>query len=293
MVFTLLPATALAANGNSGQSITLSPTSQSLTIQPGSSATGQLKLFNQGDVNYSVKIYPAAYSVSGEDYDQSFTKLPGAPDVASWFTFDKTKATLNANDQLDINYTIAVPKGTLAGGYYATAFAETQGNAGNAKNGVIVHQRVGAIFYLTVAGDLKTTGTLESWTVKTLQKPPLEADLRIANTGNVHFPVEVNATVKDIFGRTKFKFNTQKEVLPQTIRKIPIIWPSTPTIALVKVEGTAKFLGQTHQLGSHYVLVVSNAAWSVIGLIVALLLLWIMVPRLKERRKKKSNPKKK
>ncbi|MEO8785135.1 MAG: hypothetical protein ABI221_02360 [Candidatus Saccharimonadales bacterium] len=278
-----IPAAAAAAS----QSITLSPTSRTLTIQPGDQATGQLKVLDQGTNALNLKLYTTPYHVSGEEYDQSFTPLPGAPNVASWFKLSQSQATLAASSELDVNYTINVPAGTPAGGYYAVAFAEASGQSNGSKTGVIVSQRVGTIFYLTVGGNLEAKGSILTWKSSFLQKPPLTASLRVANPGNIHFPVNFTTTVKDVFGRTKYSVTTQKEILPQTIRNIEVNWPQSPAIGLVKVGGSVEYLGQTRYLPSRWVLVMSSTARLVVAAIIALLILWTIFPIIKKRKTNK------
>ena len=277
---------AFAAQTASVQSITISPTSTTPTVDPGTSKSGSVKVLNGGTDPITVDIAVAPYHVTGEDYDQSFTALPGAPDVASWIKLSKTSAQIAGSSQQDIDYTIDVPAKTQAGGYYAVVFAQTKA-ASAPKNGVVVNQRVGTIFYITVSGDVKTEGHVLSWRAKGLQMPPLTASLRIDNTGNNHFPVTLKATVKDVFGRTKYTQETTKEVLPQTVRNIAITWAGTPPIGLVKVGGTLEYLGQTQTLPSHYVLVASNTVRLAALLFVIAVIVWFGASRLHKSKKSK------
>lgn len=282
-------APALAAQTASVQSITISPTSTTPTVDPGSSKTGSVKVLNGGTAPIKVDMSVTPYRVTGEDYDQSFTALPGAPKVVDWIELSKTSTEIAGNAQQDIGYTINVPANTQAGGYYAVVFAQTKGDAAP-KTGVVVNQRVGTIFYITVSGDVKTEGHMLTWKTAKLQKPPLSAALRVANTGNNHFPVKLTATVKDVFGRTKYTQETTKEVLPQTIRNIAISWPGTPPVGLVKVGGTLEYLGQTKTLPSHYVLVASNTVRTAAILFILAVIVWFGTAKL--RKTKKSNKRK-
>ena len=96
----------------------------------------------------------------------------------------------------------------------------------------------------------------------------------------------MSTTVKDVLGRTKFTSTTQKEILPQTIRNIKVNWPQTPAIGLVKVGGSVQYLGHTHYLPSRWVLVMSSTARLIVALLVALLIIWTLVPVVKRRKTK-------
>lgn len=240
------------------QNITLSPTSVDQTLQPGSVNKGTVEVLNTGDGEFSFSTYLKPFRVTGEDYQQEFTALPGAPEPTKWFQISASQSTIKPGKLVEISYTITVPKNTPAGGYYAVLFAETK--APPATNGVIVTNRVGEIFYITVAGPLTQQGKVASWESSLLQKPPLNSSLRIENSGNTHFLSTVQLSVKDIFGGTKFSFNTKKEVLPQTVRHIQIPWQKTPSFGLFKVSGSVSFLDKKETLASKYVLVMSQTA---------------------------------
>lgn len=269
------------------QSITISPTSVSQTLQPGSTTNGDVKIINSGTSPLNLKVYATPYSVSGTAYRQDFTPKTGQADIASWFHFPATKITAAPNQTAVIPYSITVPANTSAGGYYATVFAETQPSADQASHGVVVHERLGTIFYLQVGGNVNKQGQFLGWHLNSFQTKPLSASLEIKNTGNVHFPSTTSLTVTDLFGHTKLRFTTTKEILPATTRQITAAWPTTPVIGLFKVSGSSNFLGQTHQLKSQYVLVIATwLRWLILAIIVillALLGLWIS-KRLKSKR---------
>jgi hypothetical protein len=279
----LLVWTPALAKTASVQSITISPTSVKPVIKPGQSYSNKVKVFNGGSEPIEVKLTVAGYHVEGEAYDQSFTPLPGAPKVADWIHLSQKQTKIGGNSSLAIPYTVDVPANTPAGGYYAVVFAQTQ--TPKTSQGVIVNQRVGTIFYINVGGEVQAKGQLLSWKSRFLQSPPLSASLRLSNSSNVHYPAKIEVTVKDIFGRTKFTQSTVKEILPQTIRAIPINWPSTPMVGLVKVNGTVEFLGHSQALPTRYVLIASPIARLIAALIVLALLLWIGLPILRKKKK--------
>lgn len=279
----LLMCAPVSAKTASVQSITISPTSAKPIIKPGQSYSNEVKVFNGGSDPIKVELSVTGYHVEGENYDQSFTPLPGSPKAASWVHLGQKQASIKGNGSLAVPYTIDVPAGTPAGGYYAVVFAQTQ--SPKTQQGVIVNQRVGTIFYINVGGKLEAKGQLLTWQSQFLQSPPLSATLRLSNSSNIHYPANIKVTVKDIFGNTKFTQSTVKEILPQTIRAIPIKWPSTPMVGLVKVSGTADFLGHTQTLPTRYVLIASPITRLIAALIVLVLLIWFSLPILRKNKK--------
>ncbi len=236
--------------------LTITPTTVKPTINPGSSTRGNFQIINQGSQAYSAYIYSAPYSVQGEAYTPDFAPLPGHSNIADWLKFTAAKATVKPGQTLDVPYTVTVPVGTQPGGYYAVAFVETQ--TGKSKQGVIINERVGEIFYITVAGHVKNAGKLLSWASPFLQKPPLTAALRLENDGGIHYVSDIHISVQDILGHSKYDLTTQKVILPQTIRHIPVSWDAAPPFGLFKVTGTITVLGKPQSLDTKYVLVASQ-----------------------------------
>lgn len=239
------------------QVLTLTPTSLDRVIQPGTTYKGSFQVLNQGQGGYTFHVYAAPYSVKNEDYTPDFTTpLPGAPDVVSWFKFSTTSLHVDPGQSSTVNYSITMPANTPPGGYYAAAFAETK--LPPKANSIVLNERVGEIFYLQAAGPVAQKGELLTWQSGFFQKPPLTSTLRFKNSGGVHYRAVINLQVQDIFGHDKYKLQTVKEVLPQTIRRVQAPWQNTPSIGLFKVKGTVSFLNQTKTLPTRWVLVMSQ-----------------------------------
>lgn len=261
---------AQAASGG----LTVSPTSIDTEVAPGSSYKGEMLVLNQSELPTDYQVYVTPYSVSGEEYKPYFSPVKGAVDITKWFTIGKTSGSLKVGDQHTIPFTITVPKGTGAGSYFATIFAETKDKG---TSGVVTRKRVGMIVYLRVSGNAIEKGSLDQWDVPFLQEAPLTATAKIANPGSVHFRAKVSMTVSDIFGNEKFTYENAPEVLPQKLRSIPISWQNGATFGLFKVSGKVSYLGKTETLPTKFVLVANTAArLAVIGALLLLLTLGVV-----------------
>lgn len=265
------------------QEITMSPATQFEYIKPGSTSSGSFNIFDQGSGSYKYTVYVTPYRVINEEYDPSFTYLPGATDATKWVKLSSSGGYIISGQEVAVNYTISVPTTALPGGYYIAVFAQT--NFPKAAVGVTLNERVGQIFYMQVAGPAVNRGQIITWESKFFQKPPLTSKLRIENSGSVHFKANINVTVKDIFGGTKYRLTTLKVILPQTIRLVNITWQKTPSFGLFKVSGTVGFLGKTHILSTKYVLVMSNTV-RLCFLIALILIVIIIIIRIFRMRKK-------
>lgn len=245
-----------AQPAQANQSITITPTSLDKTILPGQSTSGVIQVLNQADSPFDFKVYASPYSVTGEEYDPSFTPIAGATNVTDWIKLKAAKSSLAPYSASDLNYTIAVPANAKPGGYYAVFFAETESKV--AGSGVTTQKRVGTVVYIKVAGDVVEQGQVASWQVPWLQEPNLTQVVRIENSGSVHFAATIKTTIKDLLGNTKLSYTQKRTILPEKTRKVVIAWEKTPAIGIFKVEGSVQFLGKTTPLPAKYVIVLSN-----------------------------------
>jgi hypothetical protein len=259
--------TAHAASGG----LTISPTSVDIKVAPGDSYKGNMLVINQGELDIKYKVYATPYSVSGEEYKPFFTPIKGAIDITKWFTFGSTGNTIKIGNQDTIPFTVSVPKGTGAGSYYGTVFAETEDKG---SSGVITHKRVGMVVYLRVTGDAVEKGSIDTWDVPWLQEAPFKASVKVANEGSVHFQSKVKVTISDLFGSKKFSYERDPEIIPQKLRSIPITWDNGATFGFFKVDGEVAYLGKTEKLPTRLVFI-ANTPMRVlsIGMLLAFVIL--------------------
>jgi hypothetical protein len=235
--------------------LTISPTSADIKLRPGESSKGQMLVINQGEIDVSYKVYATPYSVNGEEYKPYFTPVRGATDITKWFTFGKEGGSLKVGNQNTIPYTVTVPKGTGAGSYFGTIFAETE-DKGNA--GVITRKRVGMVVYLRVLGNATEKGSVSAWNVPWIQEAPFKANIKMTNEGSVHYRAKMNVRVSDIFGGVKLTYTRDPVVLPQKIRDIPVVWENGATFGLFKIDGDVTYLGKAEKLPTRIVFIANT-----------------------------------
>lgn len=272
------------------QAITITPTSIDKVIIPGQTLKGQTQVLNQADSPFDYKVYATPYSVTGEEYDPSFTPIAGATNVASWFKLKATKTRLEPFSTSALDYSITVPANAKPGGYYAVIFAETESKVEG--TGVTTQKRVGTVAYIRVAGDAVEQGGVASWSVPWFQEPNLLQTLRLENTGSVHYSATIKTTVKDLFGNTKLSYAQKRNVLPEKIRKVEIDWEKTPALGIFKVNGTVEIFGKTTPLATKYVLVMSKEIQRGLLILFAVLILIYLSKKIYRHRKAKKKIKK-
>lgn len=293
---TLLPTSgALKAQASNDQTnlerITLSPAVNKPNLDSGQTSTGKITIINDGKTAYKFVVYASPFSVKGEQYDPNYTTVNKQTDAFRWIKFEQTSYTLQPGQRVDARYSITVPKDAAPGGHYAVLFAETQPPA-NEKVSVARKKRVGSLLYMTISGKIINSGSLESWDVQLWQKKkPVLSNIRIKNSGNVHFQANIHANYTNLFGKKAFQLNQELLILPGTTRRVPIAWENAPTFGIFKASGNVEFLGQTKNLASKYVILLPPIY---LCAFLALLVLIIAVVVISKRRiNYASSPKKK
>jgi hypothetical protein len=262
------PGAVLAANPQQ-QGITASPPIQRLELQPGAVFSGSVDISDPGKTEYDFTASAAPFSVKGEEYDLQYASRPDLVDASRWFTFPTTKYHLKPGQKVSVQYKVTVPKDIAGGGYYAVVFAQADPLPGT---GVTGQKRVGVLTYMTVAGDIIRQGRVAGFGVPWIQtQPPLHAEVRIQNTGNVHFDSSISLQIKDLFGNVKGEIEADHVIFPKTTRLVALDWKTAPSFGLYHLGGTVKYLGSTEQLPSRWTLMLSaNAFLGLAGVLLAI-----------------------
>lgn len=256
------------------QAITMSPASTQLSVAPGASTTGKLTLINSGDTTYGVTASVSPYHVKGVNYDPQFSRLPGTTDTAAWVHLDTTSTAIDSHKVATISYSVNIPKNTAPGGYYAVIFAETN-PVKSTSSGVMAHNRVGNILYITVTGPVKTSGSVEATPLAHLAiQPSLPIGVTISNTGGVHFLSSTTVTVKGITGKQLFHSSLDRYVLPQTKRLISTTWTPAAPIGLYLVSRTATVAGTPQTLPDQWVVFIQPWLFYTLCILLVIIILF-------------------
>jgi hypothetical protein len=266
----------------SSQNITITPSSTALEIDPGATVKASFDAINEGDTPFSVQVSSSPYYVKGVQYDPEFTQLPGTVNASKWVTFiQATTQTIAARKLDNFDYSVTVPAGTPAGGYYAVIFAETSPIA-SSDNGVVSHNRVGDILYITVKGVIKTGGEVTGASINhVVINNTVPLSLFVSNTGGTHFVSDTEMGVTSLFGKTVFHFDSQRYVLPQTKREISTTWTTTTPIGIYKITRTSTVGGVVKALPVVWVFVIQR--W-LLAFIIAIVVIAIFIITLRKRK---------
>lgn len=264
-----LPAVAFAASEAKGDtsSLTLTPSSKRFTIDAGKQLSDKLTVLNSGSTELVFSVYARPYSVTGEQYTPSYDgSLPGS-DAYKWISFTKTSWQLAPGKTVDIPFSLSVPAGASPGGHYGVIFVETKAPSGSGQ-AIVRNKRLGSIMRVTVNGNYRTGGNyLGSASSFYQPRPPIEATVRVRNTGNTDFNADIKMTATDLFGRVKYSGANSFVVYPETTRAMPVSWQGSPAFGIFKLKLETKFLDQ-RQVNESLVLVAPR--WMLAVLVVLL-----------------------
>lgn len=265
------------------ENILLSPTKKRYEMKAGESKQDSMKVVNDGPRPISFIVYARPYSVINENYDPNYDSNSKNADAYKWIQFDTASYELEPGQSADISYTVRVPQNAAPGGHYGVLFAETQVTSQPSGTSIVQKKRVGSIMYITVDGDVTTSGKLIGGTVPFFQtKAPISIKQRVQNNGNTDFVVNSTTNVSDIFGGVKFKNQKESAVLPETTRAIDNDWINPAWIGLYKVEQTVSFLS-TSKTMTNYVLFVPVWVYLTLALLIGARVLYAVAHRKRKK----------
>lgn len=270
---TVLAATAVpvaAQTGTAAERITLSPAVSKPSLAAGATHNDILKVINDGTIDYTFKVYSAPFSVKDEAYDPDFVTIKERTRAFEWVSFEKDSYTLAAGEQIEVPYTITVPSTAAPGGHYAVIFVETQPKSNSQ---IARKKRVGNLLYVTISGDVHEEGRLTGVSVPWLHsKPPVVTDIRVENTGNVHFDAKATTVYQGLLGRKYLTYNQEVIIMPGTTRRIPMTWEKPPYLGIFRVTSSVDYLGKSESLPTKYVIILPLPVRIVAGVLLLTLI---------------------
>lgn len=220
--------------------LTVSPPVKELAGDPGETVQYIVKLYNETKDAVTVKAtatnFTAKENGAGEpDFADLGTEKEATYDLASWMSLPEGAISINPLDWQTVIININIPKDAEPGGHYAAAFfTPTKKDAASA-DGVSVDYKTGSLALLTVTGEAKQGGSVKSFILKNnksfFEYVPVNMELRVENTGNVHFRPGGAIEIKNILNKKSAELaviNSEEggNVLPNSTRRYDIVWGS-------------------------------------------------------------------
>lgn len=214
------------------QGLQVSPAMVELNAEPGKSYVLDVDLLN---VANSQQTYQTEY-FDFRSKDDSGTpdvyvdnSLPKSASVRSWFSADET-LLLASYQKKSYKIKVTVPANAEPGGHYGVvSFTNGAPGVGDSER-VAVQVKTGVLVLIRVAGDIKESLTIDSFTASSknstpffIENAPIDFTARVRNTGNVHVRPQGSIEVRNMLGGLVGKSDFNKSagnILPKSIRKL-------------------------------------------------------------------------
>lgn len=216
--------------------LTISPPVREISGSPGETVSGIVKVYNETSSNItvysSVKDFRAKEGEGGEPQIVEF-KEDDVTKLSSWIKVAEGPFDIEPLDWKNIFFEIKIPENGEPGGHYAAIFFGPNKNEKTEEGAVSVNYQTGSLILLSVSGDVKESGIIKEFITKGkkifFDSLPIDFEMRIENTGNVHFKPGGSIEIRNMLGNKVtdipiIKTNSGGNVLPQSTRKYEITW---------------------------------------------------------------------
>lgn len=283
-------------------SLSISPAIINQKQEPGTSKADEITLHNTGTEAIALKVYAENFTASNETGGMSFNTDDTAQYSArSWIEIQNPNLVIDPGSSKKVAFDIAVPADAEPGGHYAVLFFEPiPGVAEQSESNVSVSQRVGALIFLTVSGDMteqgqvlgatasdKCSGVQCSFkTAKFREWGPVPFEFRFENTGSVHVLVSGKIEIFNIFGVKVAELPIDsKTVLPGSTRLFEAKWLREPLLGLYKAKLSINY--GTSNLSQTATISFWAFPWKLAVIILFVVLIFVVLFRIIYFRKKK------
>lgn len=286
-------------------SISISPVSKILQLDPNSVYEDSFKITNSGseDIRFEVYASPYSYVFSEESnqYQLGFTNENSYTQITRWITFKDAdgnyvknpRFVVKPDESVQVYYRISTPASIPAGGQYAVLFAHTLSNE-ITSSGIRTEASPGLVVYGRANGETNISGEISELSLNqtlndgTEVKNIINATAKVKNTGNVDFMASGTLKIEGIFGRAYYEtpfMQGKTSVIPESELGVSDAWEDTPYFGLFKASWTVKAADRTETV-SRMILILPAPIIVAMILLLTIIIVWItiMVRKRRERR---------
>jgi hypothetical protein len=169
----------------------------------------------------------------GEGGEPSFFEIKenDLKQLSSWIEIGNEPVQIKPGNWKIVPFKIKIPIDGEPGGHYASIFFGPQKENKDGK-AVSINYQTGSLILLNVSGKTEEKGILKQFSVLGKgfsSQIPVTFQVRVENSGNVHFKPSGNIEVKNMFGGKAaelpvLKTNWGGNVLPHSVRKYDVVW---------------------------------------------------------------------
>lgn len=229
--------------------ITVVPTKFEMTIDPGDTKTGAVRVVNDSPEPVTVDVYVMDYYIKP---DNSFViTKPGSQSysAAKWVTLKRRTFTLPATtgprkSYKEEKFEVTAPDDAEPGGHYAVIFFQFKGRKSDESTAIVPKGRIGTLLLVTIPGPISRNGQIKKmllpWVALTNK---VGAGVDFANAGNVHLTTRGKVRFFEIFsGRQSASVDLPElTILPKTDRQIKTAWNHPPYVGIYEVDAEVSY----------------------------------------------------
>lgn len=213
-----------------GLNLTTSPLPISLTTDPGSTVSAQLKIKNGGNESETIQVALMKFGAYGAEGKPKLLDREAGDDYFDWVTFSPNNFTLAPNEWKTVTMNINVPQNAAFGYYYAVTFSRKDNVVENGPKVTNISGSVATLVLLEVRSP-NAVRKLEmsdfSLDKGIYEFLPVNFTVKLKNSGNVHILPKGNIFISQ--GNKKnlaiLSFNeTVGNILPDSYRNYLTKW---------------------------------------------------------------------
>ncbi|MEY2665430.1 MAG: hypothetical protein RLZZ480_535 [Candidatus Parcubacteria bacterium] len=204
-----------------------------ISVSPGETIIQEVTVTNRISANRTFKL--EVEDITGSADGSSAVSLTGEErgpySIRNYISFPTDTFTLDLGERARIPVTITIPEDAEPGGFYGSVLVSTDRTGETVEDGPRspVIARVGSLFFVTVRGDVETSGVTKE--VRTLdgkmwyEKGPVNLGIVYENSGSIHVNPYGEISITNIFGeQVGFVEIEPWFVLPKSLRTREITW---------------------------------------------------------------------
>ncbi len=218
------------------QTLEVSPPSQEIQADPGTTITVKAVLRNRSKETLPIKARVEDFTASGEEGQVALVEK-SSYSLTGWTSVSPSSFTLNPGESREVKATISVPK-NAAGGRYGSFVFSIQPTTPTGQTAAKVAQEIGSLFLVRISGPVNESLSLSEFAAPRFSEfGPIDFSLKFRNSGNVHVKTSglinisnaFNKKVKDVVIKPTNIFPGSDRIIKATLDKRFLLGPYTAT----------------------------------------------------------------
>ncbi len=209
-------------------SISVSPQSLDLAINPGESVSNVFRLTNGSDESLTIQTIPKNFLPLGNEGAIELLEDDTPFSLASWISVSPEGAVpIEPGQTVDFNVTISAPANAEPGGHFGSVVFQTIPSEQDG-TAALISQEIAPVILVKIPGDVDESGQISQFT-STRQfwtnQSDIGFDIVFENTGNVHYQPSGQVIIRNIFGREVDRLEVAgRNVIPGAERRLDTEW---------------------------------------------------------------------